>query len=90
MATFTGGPEDLGLLRSILTSYEAFAAAQPPLWAQMLARTFPGISPARLAIVNGLNVSAVESILSANYDDASFVKACLKDLSDKENPVVAC
>lgn len=90
MVTFTGGPEDLSLLRSTLTSYEAFAAAQPPLWAQMLTRTFPGVSPAHLAIVNGLNVSAVESILSASYDDDSFVKACLKDLSDKENPAIAC
>lgn len=90
MVKFTGSPDELGLLRSILTSYAAFAGSLVSLRAQMLARTFPDVSPARLAIVDGLGVSSLESILSASYDEASFVKACLKDLADKVNPVVAC
>lgn len=90
LVTFTGSPDELGALRSILTSHAAFKGSPVPLRAQMLARTYPGVSSARLAIVSGLGVSAVESILSANYDEASFVKACLKDLSDKENPAIAC
>ena len=90
LVTFTGSPDELGALRSILTSYAAFTGSLAPLRAQILARTFLGVSPARLAIVSGLGVSSVESILSASYDEASFVKACLKDLSDKENPAIAC